>query len=140
MEHFNNATDVNCNGSCDNCVTPNASPKDYTKEAILLCNCVEEMQTLTLNVTTKQLALTFKGSKSKHDVGSKGFHNVAHYGSGRNLFGTDADSITFVQHLIIEDVLLENSHVVNGCHTTYTTLGSKASELHNGETQTWLTI
>ena len=140
MEHFNDATDVNCNGSCDNCVTPNASPKDYTKEAILLCNCVEEMQTLTQNVTTKQLALTFKGSKSKHDVESKGFHNVAHYGSGRNLFKTDADSITFVQHLIIKDVLLENSHVVNGRHTTYTTLGSKASELHNGETQIWLTI
>ena len=33
-----------------------------------VCNCVEEMHTLTPTITIKQLALTFKGSKSKLEV------------------------------------------------------------------------
>ena len=92
MKHFNDLSNVNCDGNCDNCANPTSSKKDYTREAILLCKCMEEMLTLEQNVMTKQLALTFKGSKSKHDVESKGFNKVVHYGSGQNVFKTDADS------------------------------------------------
>ena len=140
MQHFNDNTYVICNETCDNCANPTTCQKEYTKEATLVCNCVEEMHTLTPTITTKQLALTFKGSKSKLEVESKGFHRLAHYGSGRNVFRTDNHAITFIQHLVIKDILIENDHVVNGRLTTHITLGDKASEIKNGEIQIWITL
>ena len=96
MEHFNDITDINCNGTCDNCAKPVTPPKDYTKEAAMVCICVEEMKTLVPTITAKQVALTFKGSKSKVEVESKGFHKLSHYGMGKNVFKNDSDAITFV--------------------------------------------
>ena len=61
MEHFDDNTEVCCNKTCDNCATPCAQ-KEYTKEANMVCNCLQEMQQLTSTITTKQLGLTFKGS------------------------------------------------------------------------------
>ena len=132
MEHFNDITDINCNGTCDNCANPVTPPKDYTKEAAMVCTCVEEMKTLVPTITAKQVALTFKGSKSKVEVESKGFHKLSHYGFGKNVFKNDSDAITFVQHLIIKDVLFENIENVCGRLTTqvvkqqrYRTTGKK---------------
>ena len=68
MEHFNDITDVNCNGTCDNCANPPSPPKEYTKEGAMVCKCVEEMRTLVPAITAKQVALTFKGSKLKWKV------------------------------------------------------------------------
>lgn len=140
MKHFNAVSNVNCDGDCDNCANPTSSLKDYTGEAILLCKCIEEMLMLEQHVAAKQLALTFKWSKSKHDMERKGFNNVAHCGAGQNVFKTDADSVTFGPHLIIRDVLIENSRPVNGRHTTHITLGSKASELQDGVLGIWINI
>ena len=65
-----------------------------------------------MSSSTYILALTFKGSKSKREVESKGFHNIHHYGVGRNVFKNDADAIKFVQHLITNDILTENIFVL----------------------------
>ena len=60
-------------------------------------------------INVRQLALTFKGSKSKRDVESKGFNQIPHDhdGIGQAYFKNDADSMKFGQHLIVEDVLTE---------------------------------
>ena len=83
-ELFNDLTDINYNGSCDNCANPVTPSEDYTKE-----KCAEEMKTLAPTITAKQVALTFKGSKSKVEVESKGFHKLPHYGTGKNVFKND---------------------------------------------------
>ncbi|CAB3999546.1 recQ family helicase [Paramuricea clavata] len=43
LEYFDDGFDVNCNGSCDNCLTTPPLPKDYTMETINTCLCLEEM-------------------------------------------------------------------------------------------------
>ena len=103
----------------DNCANPTITRKEYTKEAIQLCQCLEEMLIITLLTTTRQLALTFKGCKSKKDVASKGFQNVGHYGFGKHAFKNDGDAITFVQHLIILEILAERFHVRKSHYTMY---------------------
>ena len=132
MEHFDDNTEVSCNKTCDNCATPSCAQKEYTKEANMVCNCLQEMQQLTSTITTKQLGLTFKGSKSKLEVESKGFHGLSHYGSGKHAFKTENDVMTFIQHLIFKDILVETAYVVSNCLTTHITLGSKSSELKMG--------
>ena len=82
-------------------------------------------------ITDKQVALTFKGSKSKVEVESKGFHKLAHYGGGKNVFKNDSDAITFVQCLIIENVLIENIDTATGRLTTHITLGSEGTEIQD---------
>ena len=115
--------------------------KDYSKEAIILCECIKEMQALNPKITIRQLALTFKGSKAKPEVESKGFHNVAHYGAGQNLFKNDTDTITFVHHLILKGALQEKMQLVCGPSTTpYLTLGSKEKDLRNGQVQVLLNL
>ena len=140
MEHFNDITDVNCNGTCDNCANPPSSPKEYTKEGAMVCKCVEEMRTLVPAITAKQVAITFKGSKSKVKVESKGFHKLAHYGAGKNVFKNDSDAITFVQHLIIENVLIENIDIASGQLTTHITLGSEATEIQDDRKKIWISF
>ena len=95
----------------------------------MVYKCVEEMRTLVPAITAKQVALTFKGSKSKAEVESKGFHKLAHYGAGKNVLKNDSVAITFVQHLIIEIVLIENIDIESGRLTTHITLGSEASQV-----------
>jgi hypothetical protein len=56
------------------------------------------------------------------------------------VFKTDNHVITFIQHLVIKDILIENYHVVNGRLTTHITLGGKASELKDGEIEIWITL
>ena len=86
MEYFDDKSTIQCEGSCDNCLRPPSPPKDYTTEAIKICHCVEEMFLINAKINVRQLALTFKGSKSKQYVESKGFHNIAHYGTGQERF------------------------------------------------------
>ena len=62
--------------------------------------------------------LTFKGSKSKKDVESKGFNQIAHYGMGRNVCKNDTEATQFVQHLIVKDVLMENLRSMNDKFST----------------------
>ena len=69
------------------------------------------MLSINTKINTKQLALTFKGSRSKQEVESKGFHTISHYGIAQNVFKNDAEAIKFVQHLIIQDILTENVRV-----------------------------
>lgn len=142
MDYFDDKSEVNCKASCDNCLkTPPPPPKEYTTEAINLCLCLEEMLTINAKINVKQLALTFKGSKSKREVESKGFHNIHHYGVGRNVFKNDADAVKFVQHLIINDILTENLRVGNDRFTTlFITLGKKAGMLRNRELPIFLRL
>ena len=91
-------------------------------------------------ITAKQVALTFKGSKSKVEVESKGFHKLARYGEGKNVFKNDSDAITFVQHLIIENVLIENIDIASGRLTTHITLGSEATEIQDDRKKIWISF
>ena len=59
VDHFDNEPEV----SCDNCMKPQLPHKEYTTEAINVCQCLEEMIAVNSKVNVKQLALTFKGSK-----------------------------------------------------------------------------
>ena len=141
MEYFDDETEANCNGTCDNCSKTPPAIKDYTNESINVCHCVEEMLAVNAKINVKQVALAFKGSKSKRDIESKGFHVISHYGSGRNVFNNDADAIKFVQHLIVHEVLLENIRAVDDRFTTpYITLGKKAQSLINREICVFLMI
>ena len=108
MEYFDDETESNCNGSCENCLKTPPIIKDNT-----LCHCVKEMISVNAKINIKQIALTFKGSKSKRDIESKGFHVIPHYGAGRDIFGNDADAIKFVQKITLHDVLAENICSVN---------------------------
>ena len=112
--------------------TRHVHKKNIPKKQIWCANCLQEMQQLTSTITTKQLGLTFKGSKSKLEVESKGFYGLSHYGSGKHAFETENDVMTFIQHLIFKDILVETAYVVNNCLTTHITLGSKSSELKMG--------
>jgi bloom syndrome protein len=141
MEYFDNETEANCNRTCDNCLKTPPAIKDYTNEAINVCHCVQEMLAVNANVNVKQVALAFKGSKSKCDIESKGFHVISHYGSGRNVFNNEVDAIKFVQHLIVHGVLLENIRAVDYRFTTpCITLGKKAQSMINREKYVFLTI
>ena len=141
MEYFDDNSTVQCEGSCDNCLKPPSVPKDYTNEAIKLCYCVEEMSLINAKINVRQLALTFKGSKSKQHVESKGFHNIPHYGTGQNVCKNDSDAIKFVQHLIIEEVLIENIRgAVGRFATPFITIGRKAELLRNRETKIFLRL
>ena len=92
-------------------------------------------------INIKQIALAFKGSKSKRDIESKGFHVILHYGPGRNIFSNDADAIKFVQQLILHDILAENIRAVNDRFTTpYITLGKRAQKLMNRQISMFLMI
>lgn len=109
-------------------------PKEYTTEANNVCCCVEEMCAIDAKINVKYLALTFKGSKSKRDVESKGFQNITHHGVGQKSFKKDADAMKFVQDLIINDILTENMQgAVDRFTTPYITLGNKAALLKSGE-------
>jgi hypothetical protein len=141
MEYFDNETEANCNRTCDNSLKTPPAIKDYTNEAINVCHCVQEMLAVNANVNVKQVALAFKGSKSKCDIESKGFHVISHYGSGRNVFNNEVDAIKFVQHLIVHGVLLENIRAVDYRFTTpCITLGKKAQSMINREKYVFLTI
>ena len=92
-------------------------------------------------INIKQIALAFKGSKSKRDIESKGFHVIPHHGSGRNIFSNDADAMKFVQQLFLHDILAENIRAVNDRFTTpYITLGKRAQKLMNSEISMFLMI
>ena len=141
MEYFDDKSELNCEASCDNCLKTPPQPKEYTTEAINLCLCVEEMLVIIPKINVKQLALTFKGSKSKREVESKGFHNIPHYGIGRNVFKNDADATKFVQHLIVNEILMENLCVGNDRYTTlFITLGKQADLLRNKELPIFLRL
>ena len=134
MEHFDDQSDVNCNMMCDNCSSVTRPLKDYTNEALVICECLDEMKRVNPLVTIRQLALTFKESKSKREVESKGFHQIAHYGAGKTVFNNDTDAISFVQHLSLRGVLLENERFVNGRMTTPTvSLGPKVADIRNND-------
>ena len=132
LQYFDDDSEVVCKNSCDNCRKPTSAFIEYTQQAINVCQCLEEMIVINPKINVKQLALTFKGSKSKRDVESKGFHNVAHYGVGQSVFKNDADAIRFVQHLIIHEVLMENIRVADGRFTTsFITLGKNVQLLRD---------
>ncbi|XP_028417784.1 ATP-dependent DNA helicase Q-like 4B [Dendronephthya gigantea] len=78
-------------------------------------------------------------SKSKQHVESKGYHNIAHYGAGKNAFKNDSDVIKFVQHLIIEEILAENIQGSAGRFIApFITIGTKAESLKNKEIKFFL--
>ena len=141
MEYFDDETEANCNGTCDNCLKMPPAIKNYMNESINLCHCVQEMLAINAKINVKQVALTFKGSKSKCHIESKGFHVISHYGSGRNVFNNDANTVKFVQHLIIHEVLLDNICAVDDKFTMpYITLGKKAQSVINREICVFLMI
>jgi superfamily II DNA helicase RecQ len=141
VDHFDNEPEVSCERSCDNCMKPQLPHKEYTTEAINVCQCLEEMIAVNAKVNVKKLALTFKGSKSKKDVESKGFNHIVHYGVGQNTFKNVADAVRFVQHLIVNNVLMENLRAVQDRFTTpFITLGKKATLLRNREIQIFLAL
>lgn len=141
LEYFGENAAVNCERRCDNCLKPPSVPKEYTAEATNVCLCVEEMCQINAKINVRQLALTFKGSKSKRDVESKGFHNIPHYGIGQNIFKNDGDAIKFVQHLILNGVLAENIRGgVDRFTTPFITLGTKAALLKKGEINIFLRL
>ena len=141
MAHFGDKSNVVCGGTCDNCTNPTPPLKEYTNEALIICKCLEEMTHLQPLVSIRQLALTFRGSKSKRDVESKGFHNIEHYSAGRSSFKNDADTTTFIHHLLLRNVLIENDRVVNGRRTTpFMAVGSNLAELKNGDEQIWINL
>ena len=141
LEYFSDTSEVKCNRSCDNCEKPIPALKDYTTEAINICSCLEELMIVDPKINVRQLALTFKGSKSKRDVESKGFNQIPHYGIGQAYFRNDADAMKFVQHLIVEDVLTENLQDATDRFTTpFITLGRKAQLLKNREIRIFLRL
>jgi RecQ family ATP-dependent DNA helicase len=141
LEYFDDSSTVNCERHCDNCLKPPATPKDYTPEAINVCLCVEEMCQIHAKISARQLALTFKGSKSKKDVESKGFHNIPHYGIGQKVFKNDGDALKFIQHLIISGILAENMRTLNDKFTSpFITQGQKAISLRNREKRIFLRL
>jgi RecQ family ATP-dependent DNA helicase len=141
MVHFGDKSNVVCGGTCDNCSNPTPPLKEYTSEALMVCKCLEELILVQPLVSIRQLALTFKGSKSKRDVESKGFHNIEHYGAGRTSFKNDADATTFIHHLLVRNILLESDRVVNSRRTTpFITVGPKLAELKNGYEQIWINL
>lgn len=141
LEHFGEVSEVDCKNTCDNCTNPIPALRDYTNEAKLICKCVQEMQTMTPVISIKQVAYTFKGSKSKREVESKGFHQISHYGAGKNVFKNDAEARTFIQHLVILEVLNESDRVVNGHRTTsVVVLGPKAVDLKEGKKHIWINL
>ncbi len=140
LEYFDDQFDVNCNESCDNCLTTPPLPKDYTMETINTWLCLKEMLTVNSKINVKQLVFTFKGSKSKRNIESKGFHLIPHYGIRKNALKNDADSIKFVQN-IINEVLMENLRAVDDRFTTtFITLGKKANLVRNREIQMFLRL
>ena len=141
LEYLDNDSQVSCKGNCDNCMKPPLNHKDYTAEAISACQCLKEVIIINSKINVKQLPLTFKGSKSKKDVGTKGFNRIAHYGVARNVFKNDAEATKFIQHLIVRDVLMENLRGVNDKFSTpFITEGNKAQMVRNGELQIFLTL
>jgi RecQ family ATP-dependent DNA helicase len=141
MEHFDDKSDVHCERGCDNCTKPDVPLKDYTKDAVTLCQCAKEMLVVCPAITIRQLALTLRGSKAKREVEDKGFQYVAHYGAGQRSFKNDAMAITLVHYLIIKDVLVEKVRIVGGRSTApFVTLGSKAEDLLNGKVQILLNL
>ena len=141
MNHFDDQSEINCNGGCDNCLKTPAVPRDFTTETVNMCLCVEEMLAVNAKINVKQLALTFKGSKSKRDVEIKGFHLIPHYGVGQHAFKNDADTIKFVQHLIINEVLMENIRTAAEKFTLpFITHGKQASLVKSGELKIVFTL
>ncbi len=141
MDYFDDKSKVVCDKNCDNCLKIPPTQRNLTKEAINICHCVRDMQAVNAKINVKQLALTFKGSKSKRDVESKGFHLIPSYRIGENAFKNDSDVIKFVQYLIINDVLMENLRGADERFVSpFITLGSKADHLKNGEMQVFLPL
>ncbi|XP_028418503.1 uncharacterized protein LOC114543889 [Dendronephthya gigantea] len=141
MDYFDDKSKVVCDKNCDNCLKMPPTQRNLTKEAINICQCVKEMQSVNAKISVKQLALTFKGSKSKREVESKGFHLIPAYRIGENAFKNDCDVIKFVHYLIINDILMENLRGVDERFISpFITLGRKADELNNGQMQMLLPL
>ena len=83
MEYFNDESETNCNGSCDNCLKTPPTIKDYTSEIINLCHCVQEMISVNAKINIKQIACAFKGSKSKLTLKAKVFTSFCIIVQGR---------------------------------------------------------
>ena len=134
LKYFNDNSEIRCNNTCDNCNNQDIiSPRNLSEQAKMLCRCKEEMLTKHAKLSVKQIALTFKGSKSKRDVETKGFHEIASYGVGRGAFKKDANVITFIHHLITENVLQEHLRSISDpCTTPYITLGNNAKLVRDG--------
>ena len=141
MDYFDDKSKVFCDKNCDNCLKIPPTQRNLTKEAIGVCHCVNEMLAVNAKINTRQLALTFKGSKSKRDVESKGFHLIPSYRVGENSFKNDSDVIKFVQYLIIKNILTENLRGVDERFTSpFITLGNEADNLKNGKIQVLLPL
>ena len=69
------------------------------------------------------------------------FNHIVHYGVGQNTFKNDADAVRFVQHLIVNNVLMQNLRAVqDGFTTPFITLGKKTTLLRNREIQVFLAL
>ena len=99
------------------------------------------MVTILPKISIRQIALTYKGSKSKREVESKGFQHIPHYGTGRKVFKKDADAVLFCHHLIVKYILMENLRSTSDtCTTPYVTLGEKAAMVMNGDMEIFISL
>ena len=134
LQYFSENSEVRCQNACDNCKKQrNLIQRDFTEVTKNLCQCVEHMLMKHSKISVKEIALTFKGSKSKRDVQNKGFHTIASYGIGRGSFKNDADVIAFIHHLITENVLEENLRsATDPSSTPFITIGNNAELVREG--------
>lgn len=130
LSYFDEACDAQpCSTGCDNCKTPQrVVPRDYTNVCIQAFDCLTYMNSNS-KVSIRQLAFTFKGSKSKKDVMSKNFHLVPQYGSGKS----EAQALRFVQLLVVRGYLEENLRDnTDSTVSPFLTLTEKAFKVKNG--------
>ena len=98
----------NCCYVCDVCQSGVVHEmKDFTQEAKNIVNCLASLIAISPNVKISELAMTYMGSKSK-GITTKGFHVVPLYGSGKNTFKNIVSVTTFVHHLILKGIIIEN--------------------------------
>ena len=131
LHYFSENLEVRCQNACDNCKKQrNLIQRDFTEVTKNLCQCVEHMLKKHSKISVKEIALTFKGSKSKRDVQNKVFYTIASYGIGLGFFKNDADEIAFIHHFITKNVLDENlCNITNPNSTPFITIGNNAKQV-----------
>ena len=105
-EYFGEDQGETCN-TCDNCQrTVQQEEEDLTEDARSIIQCLQSLSDVKERVLSKDLCLTYIGSKAKEVIDQK-FDSCVNYGGGKKQFKTMKTLSKFIEHLIIQGFIEE---------------------------------
>ena len=116
VKYFDGEASPSCNSKCDICKNPPIHEVSGTEHAKFVVACLNSMVHIDPNVSMKNLAMTYRGSKAKEIV-KKGYINAQYHGNGSKDFNNKS-IYKFIHLLITAGILKEKLRAESDPKTT----------------------